>query len=81
MGAAVTSNEDIYQKLKFMQNSLGGIPSPFDCFLAHRGLKTLHLSRSLLCFTCSFVTTVGHCTKEGKEWSNIKRMPWQSPSF
>ncbi len=43
MGAAITNHSDLYQKLKFMQNSLGGVPSPFDCFLAHRGLKTLHL--------------------------------------
>ena len=44
MGAAVTNNTDIYQRLKFLQNAIGGIPSAFDCFLAHRGLKTLHLS-------------------------------------
>ena len=43
MGAAVTSSKDLYEKLKFLQNSLGGVPSPFDCYLAHRGLKTLHL--------------------------------------
>ena len=45
MGAAVTSSKEIFEKLKFMQNSLGGVPSPFDCYLAHRGLKTLHLRK------------------------------------
>ncbi|TPX32304.1 hypothetical protein SeMB42_g07634 [Synchytrium endobioticum] len=43
MGAAITSSDEIIEKLKFLQNSIGGVPSPFDCFLANRGLKTLHL--------------------------------------
>lgn len=43
MGALVTSNEEIAAKLRYYQNAVGSVPSPFDCFLAHRGLKTLHL--------------------------------------
>ena len=29
--------------MKFVQNSVGAVPGPFDCFLVHRGLRTLHL--------------------------------------
>ncbi|XP_056894637.1 cystathionine gamma-lyase [Takifugu flavidus] len=43
MGLVSTSREDLYEKLKFLQNALGGVPSPFDCYLCNRGLKTLHL--------------------------------------
>ncbi|KAJ1550347.1 hypothetical protein HK096_007446 [Nowakowskiella sp. JEL0078] len=43
MGIALVSKFSIYEKLKFLQNAIGGVPSPFDCYLAHRGLKTLHL--------------------------------------
>jgi cystathionine gamma-lyase len=43
MGVAITSDEAIFTRLKFLQNAIGGIPSPFDCWLANRGLKTLHL--------------------------------------
>lgn len=43
MGVAITNNEQYNEKLRFLQNSIGGVPSPFDCFLANRGLKTLHL--------------------------------------
>ena len=43
MGIAVTNEEKYAEKIKFLQNSIGGVPSPFDCFLANRGLKTLHL--------------------------------------
>ncbi|MBV9580610.1 MAG: cystathionine gamma-synthase [Chloroflexi bacterium] len=40
-GALVTSNEDLYQRLKFLQNAVGGVPGPFDAWLVLRGLKTL----------------------------------------
>lgn len=40
-GAVVTSNTEYYERTKFCQNAVGGIPGPFDCFLVLRGLKTL----------------------------------------
>ena len=43
MGAAITNHQKVYEQLKFLQNAIGGTPSAFDCFLANRGLKTLHL--------------------------------------
>ncbi|XP_023240016.1 cystathionine gamma-lyase-like [Centruroides sculpturatus] len=43
MGAAATDNEKLYSRLLFLQHALGAIPSPFDCFLVNRGLKTLHV--------------------------------------
>ncbi len=43
MGVVCTNREDLYTKLRFVQNGVGAVPSPFDCFLAHRGLKTLHV--------------------------------------
>jgi cystathionine gamma-lyase len=42
-GAIMLSDKDLYQKLKFNQNAIGAIMSPFDCFLVTRGLKTLSL--------------------------------------
>lgn len=43
MGVAVGNDKDLYERLKFLQNSIGAIPSPFDSFLAIRGTKTLHV--------------------------------------
>ncbi|CCO25657.1 cystathionine gamma-lyase [Caenorhabditis elegans] len=43
MGAAITNNDEFQQHLHFMQRAIGGVPSPFDCFLVNRGLKTLHV--------------------------------------
>ena len=42
VGGLVMSNDDeLVQKLRFLQNAMGAVPSPFDCFLVLRGLKTL----------------------------------------
>jgi cystathionine gamma-lyase len=43
MGVISTNDEELYEKLKFLQKSIGAVPSPFECYLAIRGLKTLHL--------------------------------------
>ncbi|XP_013408978.1 cystathionine gamma-lyase [Lingula anatina] len=43
MGAAALNNDDLHERLRFLQNSIGCVPSPFDCYLVNRGLKTLHL--------------------------------------
>ncbi len=44
VGGVVVTNDDAFaERLRFLQNALGAVPSPFDCFLVIRGLKTLHL--------------------------------------
>ncbi|KYN10717.1 PREDICTED: putative cystathionine gamma-lyase 2 [Trachymyrmex cornetzi] len=43
MGAAIMRRDDLAQKLRFNQNVMGIIPSPFDCALVNRSLKTLEL--------------------------------------
>jgi len=43
MGVAAFNSDDLKKRLSFLQNAIGAIPSPFDSWLAHRGLKTLHL--------------------------------------
>jgi cystathionine gamma-synthase len=42
-GAVVVADEDLHERVRFVQNSVGAVPGPFDCFLVHRGLRTLHL--------------------------------------
>jgi cystathionine gamma-lyase len=44
VGGAICLNEiALYKRLKFLQNAAGATPSPFDCFLTLRGIKTLAL--------------------------------------
>ncbi len=41
MGCLMTRDDDLFERLKHLQNAVGAVPSPFDCFLATRGMKTL----------------------------------------
>ena len=43
LGAAVTRDEMVAERLRFLQNAMGAVPGPQDCFLVLRGLRTLHL--------------------------------------
>ncbi len=40
-GAVVTSDDQIAERLAFLQKSMGAVPGPMDCFLVLRGIKTL----------------------------------------
>ena len=40
-GALITSNAAMAEQLRFLQNAVGGVPGPMDCFLCLRGTKTL----------------------------------------
>lgn len=43
MGVIATNDDELCQRMRFLQNAIGPVPSPFDCYLANRGLKTLHV--------------------------------------
>ena len=42
-GAIVTADDALAEKIRFLQNAVGGVASPMDSFLVLRGLKTLHV--------------------------------------
>jgi cystathionine beta-lyase/cystathionine gamma-synthase len=42
-GALILSDDALHERLRFLQNALGGVPGPFDSWLVLRGLKTLAL--------------------------------------
>jgi cystathionine gamma-synthase len=42
-GVVVTRDPEWYERLRFVQNAVGAVPGPVDCFLVHRGLRTLYL--------------------------------------
>jgi len=44
IGGAIIARDDAWaERLRFMQRAIGAVPGPQDCFLVHRGLRTLHL--------------------------------------
>jgi cystathionine beta-lyase/cystathionine gamma-synthase len=42
-GAVIAKDKAVFEPVAFLQNALGGVPSPFDCWLTLRGLRTLEL--------------------------------------
>ncbi len=48
-GFVGTSDQNLFDALKFNQNSLGAVPGPWDCFLQLRGTKTLHIRMQRHC--------------------------------
>jgi cystathionine beta-lyase/cystathionine gamma-synthase len=48
-GAVILNDEAAYSRLKFLQNAVGAVPGPLDCFLVLRGVKTLPLRMERHC--------------------------------
>ncbi len=42
-GAAIVREQALHDAIRFVQNSVGAVPGPLDCFLTHRGIRTLHI--------------------------------------
>ena len=49
MGAICTNDFKLHNRIKHFQNSIGNVPSPFDCYLVIRGIKTLALRMQRHC--------------------------------
>jgi len=48
-GAVITADAEVAEQVGFLQNSAGAVPSPFDCWLAMRGVKTLAVRMNTHC--------------------------------
>ncbi|MCE9623694.1 MAG: cystathionine gamma-synthase [Actinomycetia bacterium] len=61
-GFAAANDDDIAQRLRFTQNAAGAVPSPFDCYLALRGAKTLAVRMERHCSNARSIVDVliGH---------------------
>jgi len=62
-GALLTNDSAIHEKLKFVQNSVGAVPGPMDCFLLLRSTKTIH------------VRVDRHCQNAGKLAEHLVEHP------
>ncbi len=49
LGAIITKNKKVGEKLHYLQNASGAVPGPQDCFLILRGIKTLHIRMERAC--------------------------------
>jgi len=48
-GVLVLNDRDLYDRLKYLQNAIGAVPGPMDCFLTLRGIKTLAIRMEVHC--------------------------------
>ena len=53
MGTLIVQDEHVANQIQFIQNAIGAIPGPQDCFLMLRGIKTLHLRVQRSCENAS----------------------------
>ena len=52
-GAVIVNDDLLSEKLHFLQNAVGAVPGPQDCFLVLRGIKTLHLRVERACYNAA----------------------------
>ena len=75
-GAVITRSENAYERLRFVQNAVGAVPGPFDCFLVHRGLRTLHLRMDAHARSAAAVVEMLRATPEVRDvrWPGFSGM-------
>jgi len=75
-GAVITRSENAYERLRFVQNAVGAVPGPFDCFLVHRGLRTLHLRMDAHARSAAAVVELLRATPEVRDvrWPGFSGM-------
>jgi len=77
MGAAICNDENIAEKLYFLQNSCGAVPGPQDAFLVLRGIKTLHLRMQRHCENGKVISDFlsNHSKVKNVFWPGLKSHP------
>ncbi len=61
-GAVITNDPSLFDELKFLQNAIGAVPGPQDCYLIQRGIKTLGLRMERHCSNAEIIARylIGH---------------------
>ncbi len=57
-GFVATDDREVAERLAFVQNAAGAVPGAFDCYLVHRGCRTLHLRMERHCANAAAVATM-----------------------
>ena len=75
LGLLAVSNDELAEKLYFMQNSSGAICGPMDSFLTLRGIKTLHVRMDRHCENASKIVEFldGHASVDKLYWPGLKQ--------
>jgi len=75
-GAVIARDPAWYERLRFVQNAVGAVPGPLDCFLVHRGLRTLHLRMDAHARSAAAVVELLRATPEARDvrWPGFSGM-------
>ena len=75
-GVVITRDRELHERLRFVQNAVGAVPGPFDCFLVHRGLRTLHLRMEAHARSAAAVVQLLRATSEASDvrWPGFSGM-------
>ena len=68
MGFLATNDKDLDEKFGFLQNAMGAVPGPQDCFLTLRGIKTLHIRMER---HCENTKKIAHYLKNHPKIKNV----------
>lgn len=76
-GFVATSSDDLAERIGFLQNAAGAVPGPFDCYLVHRGARTLALRMDRHCSSAEAVATllVDHPAVAEVRWPGLPDHP------
>ena len=76
-GALVTSDDELHEQLRFLQNATGSVPGPMDCFLVLRGTKTLSVRMKQHCENAMIIAEhlVSHPEVERVYYPGLKDNP------
>jgi cystathionine gamma-synthase len=76
-GFVATNDVDLAAHLGFVQNSAGAVPSPFDCYLVQRGLKTLAVRLERQCANAATVAAhlLAHAAVEDVYYPGLAHHP------
>ena len=77
LGALITNNKELADRLAFIQNASGAVPGPFDCFLTLRGIKTLHVRMERHCQNAAIIAhyLAQHPKVEKVYWPGFENHP------
>jgi cystathionine gamma-synthase len=75
-GVVVARDPEWYERLRFVQNAVGAVPGPMDCFLVHRGLRTLQLRMDAHARSAAAVVEMLRATPEVRDvrWPSFSGM-------
>ncbi len=78
LGATIVKDEELAQQLYFLQNAVGAVPGPQDCFLVLRGIKTLHLRVERACKNAKKIAKYlsGHPKVKNVYYPGLKNNPY-----